>query len=98
MQDVGHEDGGGAVCRADDGDGSGVLQIEEEAREEEGEEDAELRRCAEEHQPRLLEQRAEVYHRTDADEEQQGEQLVGHSGLKQSRDGADGVALRDSAR
>ena len=27
-----------------------------------------------------------------------GEQLVGHPGLKQSRDGADGVALRDSAR
>ena len=24
--------------------------------------------------------------------------LVGHPGLKQSRDGADGVALRDSAR
>ena len=39
-------------------------------------EDAELPGRAEQHHPRVLEQRAEVGHRADADEDEQREQLV----------------------
>ena len=83
MQRVGHENGGGAVCRTDDSDGGGILQVKEEARQKQGKEDAELGRRTKEHQPRLFQQRAKIDHGTDADEEQQREQLVGHARFKQ---------------
>ena len=97
-QGVGHEDGGGAVGRADDADGNGVVQIKEDARQADGEENAELGGCAEQHQPGLFQQGAEVDHGADADEQQQGEQLVRHTCLEQHRKGAFGVALGDGAR
>ena len=48
----------------------------EQARHRQREEDAELRRRAEEQQLRVGQQRAEVDHRADADEQQQREKLV----------------------
>ena len=56
---------------------------------------AELSRCSKKHQPRFFQQRPEVDHGTNADEEQQRKQLVGHSRFKQSRDGAFRIALCD---
>ena len=97
-QGVGHKNSGGAVRCADDGDGGCILQIKNEACQEEGEEDAELCRSAEQHQPRFFQQGAKVDHRADADEQQQREQLVCHARLKQRRDGAFCLALGDSAR
>ena len=72
----GHEDGGGAVRRADDGDGGGVLQLEAQQRGQgQGEENAELGRRAEDHQLGIGEQGLEVDHGADADEQHQREQL-----------------------
>ena len=83
-QRVGDKDGRGAVCRADDGDGGCVRQVEaEQPGQHQRDKDAQLRRRAEQHQPRLFQQRAEVDHGTDADEEQQREQLVGHTRVEQ---------------
>ena len=95
VERVGHENGGGAVCRTDDSDGGSILQVKEEARQKQGEKDAELGRRTKEHQPRLFQQRAKIDHGTDADEEQQREQLVGHARFKQCRDGAHRIPLRD---
>ena len=67
-------------------------------RQKQGKEDAELGRRAKEHQPRLFQQRAKIDHGTDADEEQQREQLVGHARFKQCRDGAHRIPLRDGTR
>ena len=47
------------------------------------------------HEPRLFQQRAEVDHGADADEKQQREQLIRHTGVKKRADGADGSPLRD---
>ena len=94
----GHENGGGAVRRTDDSDGGSIPQIKEEPGQKQGEKDAELGRRAKEHQPRLFQQRAKIDHGTDADEEQQWEQLVGHARFKQCRDRADRIPLRDGTR
>ena len=96
-QRVGDKDGRGAVCRADNGDGGCVRQVEEQPGQHQRDKDAQLRRRAEQHQPRLFQQRAEVDHGTDADEEQQREQLVGHAGVKKRADRANGLALCDGA-
>ena len=96
-QRVGDKDGRGAVCRADDGDGGCIRQVEEQPGQHQRDKDAELRRCAEQHQPRLFQQRAEVDHGTDADEEQQRKQLVGHTRVKKRADRANGLALCDGA-
>ena len=86
---VGHEDGGGAVRRADDGDGGRVGKVEaEKTCHAQGEEDAELGRRAEKHHFRVGEQGGEVDHGPDADEQEQGEKLVGDAGVKQDVDSA----------
>ena len=74
---------------------TGTDNLDLEACQKQGEKDAELGRRAKEHQPRLFQQRAKIDHGTDADEEQQREQLVGHARFKQCRDGADRIPLRD---
>ena len=85
---VGHVDAGGAVRRADDGHGGRVHQGEAQGgSQHQGEEDAELGRRAEQEQPGIAEQGAEVDHGSDADEEQQGKELAGHPGLKEGLDG-----------
>ena len=78
------------------------MQIKaEEAGHAQREEDAELRRRAEQEQLRVRQQRLEVDHRADADEQQKWEQLVADAGVKQQADDADLVAvhilLRDDA-
>ena len=84
FQHVGDEDRGRAVRRADDGDGGRIPQLKaEQARHRQREEDAELRRRAEEQQLRIGQQRAEIDHRADADKQQQREKLVRHARLKQ---------------
>ena len=88
----------GAVRRADDGDGSGVGQREEQSGHRQREEDAELSGGTEQHQPGLFQQGAEVDHGADADEKQQREQFVGHARVKQGGDGAFGIPLGDGAR
>ena len=92
---VGHKDGGRAVRRADDGDGGGVRQRKKQPRQHQREENAQLGRRAEQHQPGLFQQRAKVDHRADADEQQKRKQLVGHDRLKQYRQGTFDPALRD---
>ena len=73
----------------------------QEAGKTEREEDPELRRRAEQHQLRVAEQRLEVDHRADADEEQQREKLVGDTRVEQQINDAlfraGGVDLRDRA-
>ena len=90
LEHVGDDDGGGAVRRADDADGGGVLDLKaHERRHAEGEEDAELRRRAEDHHLGVGEQRREVDHGADADKQQKREELVGNTGVEQHIDGAD---------
>ncbi len=97
MQHIGHIDGRRSICRTNDGDGSGILQVEEEARYKQGKEDAELCGCTEQHEPWLLKKRSEIDHRTDPDKKQQGEQLVRHARLKECGDRTDRIALGDGA-
>ena len=92
---VGHKDGCGTICCTDDCNRSSILQVEEETCQEQRKKNAELSRCSKKHQPRFFQQRPEVDHGTNADEEQQRKQLVGHSRFKQSRDGALRIALCD---
>ncbi len=70
-------------------------QVKEQPRQHQCEENAELRRRAEEHELRLFQQRAKIDHRADADEQQQREQLVGHTCVKKRVDRANGFALCD---
>ena len=79
----------------DDRDGRRVGQVKEQPRQHECDKNAELRRRTEQHEPRLFQQRAEVDHGADADEKQQREQLIRHTGVKKRADGADGSPLRD---
>ena len=92
-QHVCHKDGRGAVRRANHGDGSGIVQLKDEACREQGEKDAELGRRPKEHEPGLFQQGAEIDHGTNADEEQQRKQLVAHSHTEQLRDGPHGLPL-----
>ena len=93
---VGHEDGGGAVCGTDDGDGSGVLQLKaHHTRETQGKEDTELGGRAEDHELGVGEQGAKVDHGTDADEQKQGEELVGDT---RGKEHVDGALLQDTLR
>ncbi len=78
-----HHDGGGAVRRADDGDGGRVLEVKEHGGHAQREEDAKLRRRAKQHQLGVGQQRAKVDHRADADEQDQREELVGDAGVEQ---------------
>ena len=94
-QCVRHEDSRRTVCRTDDGDGGRVGQVKEQPRQHKCDKNAELRRRTEQHEPRLFQQRAKVDHRADADEKQQREQLVGHTGVKKRVDRANGFALCD---
>ena len=98
VEGVCHKDGSGAVRCTDDSNGRGILQVKEEARQKQGEKDTELCRRTKEHQPRLFQQRAKIDHGTNADEEQQREQLVGHARIKQSGNWAYRIALRNGAR
>ena len=76
------EDGGGAVGRADDADRGGVFELKaEQAGQRDGDEDAQLRRRAENQQVGALQQRAEVDHRADADEQKEREELVCDTGV-----------------
>ena len=92
-QHVCHKDGRGAVRRANHGDGSGIVQLKDEACREQGEKDAELGRRPKEHEPGLFQQGAKIDHGTNADEEQQRKQLVAHSHTEQLRDGPHGLPL-----
>lgn len=59
------------------------VEIEEDRGQAQRKEDAELRCCAEDHQLRIGKQRPEVYHRADADEQDQREQLVVNASFEQ---------------
>ena len=63
-----------------------------------GEEDAELRGCAENEQLRVFQQGAKVDHGADAHKQQQGEQLVGDAGVVQHIQHAFLSPLGDSTR
>ena len=98
IEEVGHEYGGGAVRRADDGDGGRVLQVKaQKGRQAEREEYAELRRRAEDHQLRIGQKRRKVDHCADADEQKQREQLVGDARAEEHIDDAGLCALSDRA-
>ena len=88
MEVVGHVDAGGTVRGGDDGGGGGVGEAEaRRGRGRQGEEDAELRRRAEEKHLRVGEQGAEVDHRPDADEEQERKELACDTGVEKGFDG-----------
>jgi len=88
-QQVAHINGGGAVDGADDADGGGLVEVEaEQQRQDQGAEDAELSCCTEQHHPGILQQRSEIGHGADADENQQREELVVHPGFLQHREHA----------
>jgi hypothetical protein len=73
-----HVDGGRAVAGADDPDGHRVQLVKaEQQRQADGEKNAELPGRAEQEDLRVLQQGAEVRHGADADEDEQGEKLVG---------------------
>ena len=95
VEGVSYKNGGGTVRCTNDSDGSSILQIKEEACQKQGEENTKLRCGTKEHEPRFFQQGAKVDHSTNADEKQQGKQLVGHACFKQGRNGAYGIALRD---
>ena len=77
MEHLRDQNGGRAVRRADDADGGRVLEVKaQHDRRDHRKEDAELRRRAEEEHLRIGEQRAEVDHRADADEQQQRQRLA----------------------
>ena len=78
-----HDDGGRAVRCTDDRNGRRVVEIEEDRGQAQRKEDTELRCCAEDHQLRIGKQRPEVYHRADADEQDQREQLVVNASFEQ---------------
>ena len=81
---MGNKDGGRAVCRTDNGDGSRIFQGEsQKARQAQGEKDAELGRRAKEHHLGIGQQRPEIDHGADADEQQKRKQLVGDARVKQ---------------
>ena len=72
------------VSRADDTDRCRILQRKaEERRHAQREENAELRRRAEQHHLRIGEKRRKVDHRADADEEQQQKNLIRDAGIKE---------------
>ena len=73
-----HVDGGRTVAGADDADGHRVQLVKaEQQRQADGEKNAELPGRAEQEDLRVLQQGAEVRHGADADEDEQGEKLVG---------------------
>ena len=98
-QHLGDQNGGRAVRCADDANGRRINDIKpDRRRHDDGQEDARLRRRAEQEQLGIGEQRAEVDHRADADEQQQRERLARlDADLKQPLDDAVGLAhaLRD---
>ena len=90
FQEIRHEDRRRAICRADDADGRRILDGEaQKGCKAEGEENAELRRCTEEHQLRVVQQRLKIDHCPDADEQQKREQLVCDSRVEQHVQNAD---------
>ena len=102
MEVVGYENRGRAVRRANDRDGSGVFEVEPEERgKAQREEDAELRRRAEDHELWVRQQRLKIDHCADPNKEQQREQFVRDTGVEQHVDNADlrdaVVHLRDGA-
>ena len=68
-----HDDRGGTVCRADDGDGCSVVEIKEHRCKTKREENTELRRRAKEHEQGIGKQRTKVDHSTDTDKQNQRE-------------------------
>ena len=69
----GGQDGGGAISAADDTDGSGLLRIEsQQVRAEEGEEHAELSGSTQQQALRVGDQRTEVGHGADTNEDHAG--------------------------
>ena len=85
---IGDEDGGGAVRRADDGNGGGVLQLEAEERcHAQGKEDTKLGRGTEDHKLWIGKQGTEVDHSTDPDEKKKWEKLVGYACAEQDGNG-----------
>ena len=77
-QHLADQNGGGAVGGADDADGGGVLNLKaQQGCQDDGEENAELRRSAEEEHLRVGKQRPKVNHRANANKQQQRERLGG---------------------
>ena len=71
MEHLGNQDGGRAVRCADDSDGGRVHKAEaKKGCEDDGQENTELRRRAEQQHFRVRKQGAEVDHRADADEQE----------------------------
>ena len=85
IEHLGDENGGGAVCRADDSDGSGIVCTEKHGSNTEGKENAKLGRRAKDQQFWIGQQRAEVDHGADSDKQDQREQLVGDPRVEQGR-------------
>ena len=85
MQHLGHQQGGGAVRRADDADGGRVLQVKaQRSGQDDGEENPRLGGRAAQKQPGVGKQRAKVNHSADADEQQDRHGLTGlNAHLKQ---------------
>ena len=91
---IGHIQRGWAVSRADDADGAGQTQDQvvvsagddqgnQQDGHQEGGEDTELRRCAEEDHRRVLQQGGKVDHRADGNKDEHREQLIGDARVKQ---------------
>lgn len=72
------------ICRTDNRNRSSVIGAEEHGRRTEGQENAKLCCCAKNHQFRIAQNRSEVDHCTNADEQNQREQLIGNTGIEQS--------------
>ena len=74
----GDENGRGPVRRADDGDGRRVVEREsDDRRENQGDENSELRRAAQDKELGIGKQRPEIDHGPDADEQQDGHGFAG---------------------
>ena len=75
---------GGTVGSTDDGDGCRVVDVKEDGCQTQREENTELCRRTEDHQLGIGQQRTEVDHRADTDEQNQREEFVCNTGIKQN--------------
>ena len=82
-QHLRNEDGGRAIRRTDDRDGSRVIGSKEHRSRTEGQKDTKLRRRAKNHQLGIGKHRPKVDHRANADKQDQREQLIGNAGIEQ---------------
>ena len=76
IQFLRNEDRSRTVGCTDDSDRSRVSEIKEERSDKESKEYTELSRRAEQHEPRIFEQRAEIDHSAYTDKQQKREKLI----------------------